>query len=200
MNDTTPSAARSYDLYLTAGRPRFRWRNTDRGVTVSDDGLAWTNERKPDGASFKNIASIRLQSGGDWKNPLNSCHITFADGYQLNLSDGSEWGKVDHDRTPVYRDFLRDLHARMVKHGTGATKFLRGYADTNFRVVLVAASLLGIIGVAGPIVLLFIVPAKLEVLGILAAGSVMCWPLYTMVRNNAPRPYDPRHLPEELME
>jgi hypothetical protein len=99
----------------------------------------------------------------------------------------------------VYRDFLRDLHARIVKRGEGATRFLQGYPETNYRVVLVAAILLGMIGVAGPLVLLFIVP-KLEVVAMLVGGAFLCWPLYTMVQNNAPRPYDPRKLPEELME
>lgn len=64
--------------------------------------------------------------------------------------------------------------------------------------VVVCAILLGVIGVAMPLVLLLIVQ-KLEVLWILAAGIGLCWPLARMIQTNAPRDYDPSFLPEELL-
>ena len=94
---------------------------------------------------------------------------------------------------------MRALHARLALAPPGTITFIRGYEETKHTVVAAAAFLLGLIGVAGPLVLLLIVQ-KMEVLFVLIGGCALCWPLYNMVKNNAPRAYDPKQLPEELME
>jgi hypothetical protein len=191
--------SRSYDLFLLQRGKRFYFRNTDRGVTLTDWRLEWNADGKADSAPLENIAEVRLQCGGDWKNPLNQCQISFLDGYSLTITDGNERGTADAAQTPLYREFVRALHARLALAPPGTITFIRGYEETKFNVVAAAAFLLGLIGVAGPLVLLLIAP-KMEVLYLLIGGFALCWPLYTMVRNNAPRAYDPKQLPEELME
>jgi hypothetical protein len=189
----------TYDLFLTTGGKRFYFRNTDRGVTLTDWRIAWTADGKTDSAPLETIASVRLQCGGDWKNPLNQCRISFADGRLLTVTDGNQFGTADAAQTPVYRDFVRALHARLALAPSGAITFIQGYPETNYRVVKVAASLLGLISVVGPLIL-WIMVGKMEVFFLLIGGIGLCWPMIKMVQNNAPRPYDPRQLPEELME
>jgi hypothetical protein len=60
---------------------------------------------------------------------------------------------------------------------------------------------LGLMLVGGPLVMLFIVSSKdiLQVLGVLAAGTFFCWPLWRVWDNNRPREYAPHDLPENLL-
>jgi hypothetical protein len=189
----------TYDLAIVAGGRRFYFKNKDRGITLTDWKLAWHADGQDDEAPLQDIASVRLMAGGDFKNPLNQCQITFADGDILTVTDGSAYGVADDAQTPLYRDFLTTLHARLALAPHGTIAFIQGYPQTNYAIVMVAACLLGIIGVVLPVVLLFIVQ-KLEVLLLLVAGIGLCWPLYKMVSANAPRPYNPQALPNELME
>jgi len=200
MDRAMPGEAfqRSYDLYVKDGTG-FRFRSKDRGVTLTDWRLGWTADGKPDGAPLQNIAQVRLLCGGDWRNPLNQCQISFADGHLLTLHDGTEYGSVDEARTPVYAEFVRALHARLAAAPAGTIKFIQGYPETNFYLVAAAAGLLGLIAVGGPIGL-WIVTGQLQALLLLIGGAALCWPLYKMMQNNAPRRYDPRQLPAELLE
>jgi hypothetical protein len=189
----------TYDLSLLAGGRRFSFKNNDRGVMLTDWRIGWTADGKEDSAPLENIASVRLFCAGDFKNPLNQCQITFVDKHLLTVTDGNEYGSVDDNQTTVYRDFVQALHARLALAPPGTIQFMRGYPATNFYVVSIAAGLLALMCVATPLVMLFLVQ-KMEVLFVLIAGIGLCWPLYKMVSNNAPRSYDPRQLPEELME
>jgi hypothetical protein len=195
-----PSPARSYDLYLVADGRRFYIRNDDRGVTLDDNGLAWIAGGRADGAPFGNIVEVRMQSGGDWKNALNQCQIRFRDNHLLTVTDGNRYGATDDARTPVYRDFVRDLHARLIAARLAPSiRFIAGYSHGNCMVVLTAAVFMGMLGVATPVVLLLIT-GKLEALYLLIGGAFMVWPMYTMVSNNKPRGYHPQQPPGELME
>jgi len=65
--------------------------------------------------------------------------------------------------------------------------------------VAAASGLLGLIAVAGPIGL-WLVTGNVQALLLLIGGVALCWPLYKMMQNNAPRRYDPKQLPAELLE
>ena len=191
---------RRYDLTLMTGRPRFVFRNPNRGVTLQPDALLWTQDGQEIRAPLNTIRTIRMQSGGDWRNAMNQCQIEFSGGRMLTVTDGSAYGTTDDAQTPIYRAFVRDLHHTLERAKlTSGIRFIAGYGEGRYMVVLVCAVILGVMGVATPLVLLLIV-RKLEVLGLLVAGCAMCWPLAKMVMANQPRSYNPAYPPGELME
>jgi hypothetical protein len=195
-----PFAERRYDLYLSAGRKRFSFRNTDHGVTLTPDGIAWTADDTDDAAPFSNIRAVHLQSSGDWKNALNTCTLTFADGHRLVVHDGNSFGTADEAQTPLYAGFVRDLHARLARSADGgAVAYTSGYTQGRYTVLLVSSCLLGIIALPLPLVL-FLLTGDIKALFIAIGGAWMAWPLYKMVKANAPRSYAPDALPQALME
>lgn len=195
-----PAPSRRYDLTLMIGRPRFVFRNPNRGVTLHADALSWSEDGRESRAPLNTIRTIRMQSGGDWRNALNQCQIEFSNGNMLTVTDGTAYGATDDAQTPIYRGFVRDLHRALENAKlTSAIRFIAGYSEGRYMVVLVCAVILGVIGIATPLVLLLIV-RKLEVLGLLVAGCAMCWPLAKMVMANQPRSYNPAYPPGELME
>jgi hypothetical protein len=192
--------SRHYDLTLMIGQPRFVFRNPNRGVTLQPDAILWTQDGREMRAPLNTIREVRMQSGGDWRNALNQCAITFTGGRMLTLTDGTAYGATDDAQTPIYRNFVRDLHRCLERAKlTSAVRFVAGYSQGRYMLVLACAIILGVIGVVAPLVLLFIV-RKLEVLGVLIGGCAMCWPLAKMVMANQPRSYNPAYPPGELME
>ncbi|MGE0566037.1 MAG: hypothetical protein AB7O50_16170 [Pseudolabrys sp.] len=200
MDTAIPPPDRRYELFVIAGGKRFYFRNDDCGVTLDGDGIAWTRNGEEARAPLNTIREVRLQSGGDWRNAVNSCQIIFAGGHTLAVTDAGAHGAVDHARTPAYRAFVGDLHGRLeIAKLSASIAFIAGYTQGRYMVVLVCAILLGLMGVAAPLVLLFIV-RDIKVLGLLVAGSFLCWPLARMVMANAPRSYNPSYPPIELLE
>lgn len=196
---TVPFTARSYDLHLTAGERRLVLRNTDRGVRLGDWRIGWTANGRDEDAGLETIAEVRMQSGGYWQNPLNACVIRFRNGGLLTIHDGTEYGVADEANTPVYRDFVRDLHRHLAAAPAGTISFIAGYPQGLHVAMMVCAGLFALMGIATPIVL-FAVTGKFQMLLLLIAGIGFCWPLWKMAQNNAPRTYDPRRPPGELME
>jgi len=194
---TTPGNERTHDVYLMAGKPRFRFRNDNRGVTLTDTHIAWTADGRADGAPFRNIASVALQQTGSWQAPIGQCRITFADGYTLTLFNADAGGRRNAQQAVIYREFVRDLHQRLAAHA-GNIRFTAGLPPGRYHVVLVCAVLLGLICFVGPLALLPFT-RDLRTLGVMFAGGMLCWPLVSMMRNNAPRSYQPDRLPEEVL-
>jgi hypothetical protein len=187
---------KSYGLYARSGGPRFAWRLHDQGVSLGHGRIAWNEDGARHEAPLAGIESVHLQSGGDWQNVIGQCDIGFRDGRVLHITNGNASGLPDAAQRAIYRDFLRDLHGRL----SGArVRFTAGFPPRRYRVVLVAAILLGLIIVATPLVLLLIT-GETRALLILVAGGMLGFPLTRMVKANAPRPYTPDDLPEELME
>lgn len=200
QSPTGETPSRHYDLTLMIGQPRFVFRNPNRGVTLQPDAMLWTQDGQEMRAPLNTIQEVRMQSGGDWRNALNQCQITFTGGRMLTVTDGTAYGAVDDAQTPIYRSFVRDLHRCLERAKlTSAIRFIAGYSEGRYMVVLVCAIILGAMGVVAPLVLLVIL-RKLEVLGVLAAGCAMCWPLAKMVMANQPRSYNPAYPPNELLE
>ena len=202
MDAPAPGDDHLHEIYLRAGKSRFYFRNPDRGVSLSDERITWTSDGQANGAPLADIVEVHLESGGDWRNAISQCQITFADGYRIAVTNGSQYGTASDAQRPAYREFVRDLHGRLAAPGfvpnRGPVRYTAGYSGARYHVVVVCGILLGIIGVALPLVLLLIVQ-KLEVLWVLAAGIGLCWPLARIIQTNAPRDYDPSYLPEELL-
>ena len=140
-----------------------------------------------------------MLSASDGKDAVNNCRIGFRDGRALTVSDAGASGQVDHERTPLYRDFIRALHIRLAQAPAGTISFNAGVSEGRHRAMLVILVIAALFFVGTPLVLLFIV-RDWRVLGVLVAGAGFVWPFWKIVEHNRPRSYDPRHPPGELMD
>jgi hypothetical protein len=193
----------AYDLCFLVDDKRHFWKNPNRGITLTDAGrascLTWTSEGRETSRLWTDIAAVAMASASDGKHEVNNCRIRFNDGRTLTVTDTGESGTLDETRTPVYRDFARALNARLAHAPQGTIAFTAGMTEARHNVMIALLFVTTAFFVAMPLVLLFIV-RDWRVLGTLAAGAALVWPLWRIVENNRPRRYDPRNPPPELME
>lgn len=200
MDTLTAPSERTYDLYLRPGKSRFYFKNGDCGITLTPERINWIADGRNDGAPFANIRSVQMESGGAGKNATNACVITFADRYTLTVTDANAYGAADGEQTPAYRAFVQDLHKRLIATGAAKTiAFTSGYHGTRYYVVMTCAVVLGIMAVPLPLVL-WLMTGESKALFLMIGGGWMMWPMIRMINNNAPKTYDPRWPPGELME
>ncbi len=201
--DAPAIASTSYDLYFLLNGKRFFWRNPNCGLTLIDAGLqsrlTWRTENGEDSRRWTDIVSVTMTSGTDGKNEVNSCMIQFRGGRSITATDTGSNGQLDAGRTPIYRDFVRALHARLAHAPEGAIRFSAGMSEGRHTAMLVILMIGALFFVATPLVLLFIV-RDWRVIGVLCTGAAFMWPFWRIIENNRPRTYDPRHPPGELME
>jgi hypothetical protein len=199
MQMTAPSPENHYDLYLRAGRSvGLYFRNSNHGVTLTAERINWTFDDKDDGAPYQNIRQVHLQTGGDWRDPVNICTITFADGYKLVVLNSNEYGAgADNERRPVYRAFVHDLLARLAALKT-ATTFTAGLQGARYPLIIACGVLLGIMSIGIPVAAM-IYTRSIGPITVLLAGIGLYWPLTKVIEKNAPHTYDPQHPPEELL-
>ncbi len=199
MQTPAPVPESHYDLYFRAGRSiGLYFHNDNHGVTLTAERINWTFDGEGDGAPFTNIRSVHLQTGGDWRDPVHTCLITFADGYQLVVINADGYGAgTDETRRPVYREFVRDLHARIAAAGT-STSFTAGLKGVRYPLIIVLSVLIGAVSIVVPVVAM-ILSGSIGPIATLFAGIGLYWPLTKMIEKNAPRSYDPRDPPKELL-
>ena len=199
QSDTRQVNPLAYDLALRLKGQGFALTIRNRGVTLSDERLDWTFDGRADAARLDSIAQVHLQTGGAWMEEglIAMCRITFRDGRTLSVSDVDQAGLKDDARAGTYCAFVRDLHGRLARLDSTA-RFTAGYGEVQFRVIAICAALLGAIGIGIPLVALLFRP-NLEILLMLGGGIALTVPLFTMLMKNAPRSYDLRHFPIELL-
>ena len=88
---------------------------------------------------------------------FNNCRINFRDGRFLVITDGGPSGEVDHDRTPIYRDFVQALHLRLAQAPAGTIAFNAGASAGRHTVMVVTGVIAALFFVGTPLVLVFIV-------------------------------------------
>jgi hypothetical protein len=199
MQTSEPVPEIHHDLYIRAGNAGFYFRNDNHGVTLTAERIDWRFDGQNDGAPYTSIRSVHLQSGGDMRNPLSLCRITFADGHALLVTDANEHGTADPERRGIYRNFIYDLHARLVALPKGFISFTSGYHGARYPIIIACAVAIGLVCVAGPIVAMFVM-GSLWPITALVAGAGLYWPLMKIIEKNTPRSYDPRYPPAELLE
>lgn len=99
---------------------------------------------------------------------------------------------------PVYRAFVRDLHARLCAQPKGAIRFTAGLPQWRYNVVCAAAVCLGLMWVAALFVILFLTPG-LKGVGAVIGGAFLLFPVVKLLLNAKPRDYAPDDLPEALL-
>jgi hypothetical protein len=188
-----------YAVYFRAGYSfGFHIHNSNCGVTLTTERIEWTFDGRNDSAPLANIRSVHLQSGGDPRNPLNTCTVTFADGYQLYVTNGDAWGTLGgEEQLQAFRTFVLDLHVRLAANDH--TRFTAGYQGFRYPLIIAGGGVLGLLCVVLPIVAM-VVGKSLWPIMALIGGVGICWPLIKSIEKNAPRSYDPRYPPMELLE
>lgn len=199
----TAPVATPYELAFITDGQRFFWKNPNCGVTILDAGrdsaLLWETPQGEARRLWTEIDGVNMLLSTDGKQAVNQCSISFRDGRSLTVTDAGANGTLDETRTPVYRAFARALNARLAHAPEGTIRFTAGVPAARYRTLQILLGVMAALFVVTPFVLLFIV-RDWRVLGTLVAGAAFVWPFWRLNQNNAPRPYDPRDPPPELMQ
>jgi hypothetical protein len=199
MPDQLSGNPRRYDVFFSAGRSRlYNIRNPNRGVTIGDDAIGWTISDKTTAVPFGNIVTVRLESVKNGKKVTDQCTLGFTDGTMLCATNAEFLGQPDEKCTPVYRDFVRDLHRRLAVKHAGAIRFSTGMARWRYYTSIFAVIFAALLFIGGPIVIL-VLSGDMKAFLYMAAGLFLCWPLISAMYGNPPRDYTPDKLPEELL-
>ena len=195
----TPSAegSRTYDLCINIAGRRLFWRNPNHGVTLGNNTIAWTMDDGAVEKEYSDIVAVHLNSVGQ-KTTTDRCTISFVDGSGLLIVNTDPGGYRDAERATRYRDFVRDLHARLAFGRYPQIRFIAGVPRWRYLVMLgsaiVAAPVFAVAGLGG---YLFYHLGNGPLLFVL--GEYFCWRLGRLALVNAPRDYTPDRLPEELL-
>jgi hypothetical protein len=187
----------TYDLCVTVAGRRLYWRNRNHGVTLGQDCIAWTMDGEAVETAYGNIVAVHLDSRGQ-KVKADRCIITFADGSGLLVVNTDPGGFADAERARRYRDFVRDLHARLSPDRYPLIRFTAGVQRARYWTMLIAAvtgaGAFAVAGLAG-----FFIFHLWNGLLLLIAGEYACWTLLRRALANRPRNYTPDKLPEVLL-
>jgi hypothetical protein len=191
-------------------------------VALKGGALSWRSEDRQESQTIKEIASVHLESGGTWQDVIDKCDIAFQDGTRVVVTSATDRGVGSAERAATYRDFVRALHEALRETGRAPVRFTAGYGETRYRVVLVCACLLALMLVVLPLGLWIMalnctpppadcgldspvcVPAREcpepgRVFLLMLTSAFFLWPLYRMVKANAPRDYSADAPPEDLL-
>jgi hypothetical protein len=199
--DLKAASSQAYDVYFTVpGSPRFVWRNANHGVTVCDNGIAYTANGNAHTAAFSDFAAIHLSTAalGNASNVIDQCKIEFTSGDTITLSNAADTGLPNDAQTRIYRDFVRDLHSHLVATGHDTIRFTAGMSQTRYTGALITVVIAAAFFIVTPLVLAFITgdPHALILMG---TGVFLVWPFMRLVSHNTPRSYTPDALPDELI-
>jgi hypothetical protein len=195
-----PSTAgpRTYDLCINIAGRRLFWRNRNHGVTLGNDTIAWAMDGAANETAYGNIVAVHLDSSGQ-KITADRCTISFADGRGLTIVNTDPGGYRDAKRASLYRDFVRDLHARLPADRYAGIRFSAGVPPWRFWTMLltaaIAAPAFALAGLAG-----YVIFHLANGLLLFVIGEYFCWTLGRRALANRPRDYTPERLPKALLE
>jgi hypothetical protein len=201
--DERTAEARTHDVRFTTSARQSLMYTTNRGVTLTPDAIAWTFDGRPDGAPFNNIGDVCVQKGPGGHRFVRVCHITFADRFELLVTDGNELAIPTEAQRAAYRGFMRDLHARLAAHAAvrdgPPIAFRAGFAPKLHRWLKIRVTLWILVFVGVPLAGFLMtgeVKPFLVLIGALFVGALY----WRLVQSNAPLTYDPTKPPGELID
>ncbi|MFI5015287.1 MAG: hypothetical protein ACHQAY_23375 [Hyphomicrobiales bacterium] len=190
---------KSYDLYLRFGEGRFFWTNPDHGVTLDGEHISWVAGDEENEARLTDIAEVHLQTGNVGQDTIASCRIRFSDGSTVAIASSDSRGLEDDGQATLYVEFVHDLHARLAGLEGVSIAFTAGFSESRYQFGKVLIVVAGLFFVATPTILAM-ATGQWKALSLLYGGVILTWPLYKIMQANAPRSYDPRDIPEELVQ
>jgi len=199
MSAPPPASARnSYDLYLSFGQKRFVWTNPDHGVTLTDSAIAWIAGGREWRARLRDVAEVHLRTGNIGESTIATCRLRFADGSTVLIASSNSHGLQDNARDRLYATFVDDLHRRLAALEDARIAFMAGVSAARYRFGKILVVVAGLFFIVTPTVLLLIT-REWSMAWALYTGVLLLWPVYRVMQANAPRIYDPRHVPPELV-
>ncbi len=198
-DDQLDKAARRYALFTTDGATRFRMRLTDQGISPGFDSISFEREGSWTSRPYAEIRSVWLSSNGVGRYGVaGQCVIEFRNGDRLVVSSADARGLPAAVQKPGYRDFIRDLHERLVASGVSrGISFRSGYSEARRTILIVAMVAAVALFIALPLVL-FLATGAWQMLGAIAFGVLLLWPAFQVVGPNSPRIYHPASPPDLL--
>lgn len=195
-----PAAAREFDLFLRDGQKRFFWKLANHGIAVWGDGLSWEYDGETRRKKFSEISAVHLSSGNVAREGVfYACQITFDDGTSLVVQSTTDMGLPDDEKAAIYGDFVRTLHSQLEKSGAKDISYRAGMSEGKHAFAVGTLVVAGLLFVALPVGLFIFLEASWHVLGIIAAGVGLVWPVWKQIETNAPHEYTADNLPAELV-
>jgi hypothetical protein len=114
------------------------------------------------------------------------------------IASNNGYGLQDDAHDRHYCAFVQDLHARLAARKDTPIAFTAGFSAARYRfgkVVIVVAALFFLVTPA----VLLLVTGVWQMVWPLFLGVSLLWPLYRVMQADAPRIYDLRQVPPELM-
>jgi hypothetical protein len=190
---------RRYDLFLREGAWRLYWKLNNEGVSLSADTLRWDCDGRPRERSFNDLREVRLQIAHVHKSgDVGICQLIFNDGLLLTVQSTDARGFADEERTLVYGDFVRDLHARLAARQTSTIAFNAGDVSGR-RIIGVTVVIIAVVFFVGLPLGLFLFFPGWDTLGVLGSGAAFVWPIWRTMNRNEPRVYAPGQVPADLI-
>jgi hypothetical protein len=189
---------KNYDLFFRMGKAKLSWRNAKPGITLTDDAIGWAAGDRQQEARLSDIARVHLQTGSIGQNTIASCRLGLRDGPTLLIASNNGHGLQDTVHDKLYAEFVQDLHARLAALRDSRIAFTAGFSAARYRLVTVTIVVAGLLFLVAPAALL-VVTGSWQMVWALVVGAGLLWPLYRVMRANAPRSYDPRQIPRELL-
>jgi hypothetical protein len=166
-------------------------------VTLGQDCIAWTMDGEAVETAYGNIVAVHLDSRGQ-KVKADRCIITFADGSGLLVVNTDPGGFADAERARRYRDFVRDLHARLSPDRYPLIRFTAGVPRARYWTMLISA-IAGAAVFAAAGFLGYFIFHLWNGFFLFMFGEYLCWKLGRRALANAPHDYAPDKLPEALL-
>jgi hypothetical protein len=195
--------AHTHDVYFYAGKCRFSYlRMPNRGVMLDDDGVSWRADERTVQMPYSDIVVVHLDTASAADKVSRRCIVEFADAMALCAANGPAMGRPEQMAGQPYRDFVRDLHRRLVARPHQAIRFTSGMGRTGMgRVGLAVLLVFVIIGFLfdGAIVMMAAVNRDLNSLYIALCGLLVFVVVAAFLRRIRPRRYLPDNVPEEQL-
>jgi len=127
--------------------------------------------------AFADVSAIHLQTAalGNQQRVIDQCRIEFVNGTKLLVTNCTSSGLPDPAQTPLYRAFVRDLHARRALRQSSTTRFTAGMAEWRYKRLFVTMIVAGLLFIATPFVLVM-VTGDWHGLIVAAMDIMLCWP------------------------
>ena len=120
-------------------------------------------------------------------------------GFVLLVLSSSDGGTYDAGQAAIYRSFVQDLHARLAALKDAEITYTAGYSNARQKFGLVLLVVVVLFFLVLPTVLL-LMTRELSLFSSLYFGVFLAWPLHRLILTNEPSTYDPRALPDELID
>jgi hypothetical protein len=187
-----------YPLFSTEGRRAMVLRFRDEGVEPGVEGVSFIRDGATQTLDYDDLRSVRLSTNLAGRSPVGACRLDFANGPPLTVMSCAASGLGDPSRAEAYRQFIADLHHRIIAAGAAAhVAFNSGYSGTR-RGILIAALVAAVaLLVVLPLVLL-VVTREPRTLIVAIAGMVLFYPAWRVARTNRPTTYRPDDPPDLL--